>query len=140
MAPLVSQKKGTPEVIPRLRGTYNGTQSLPSSGSSCPMLVKRCSCYTPPHSIKTAPLAKLPANVIIVQNLPCALVVKETICPLLEFLSNLLGLFMSLEPSLILLVEPPTLVLERARCQILLVGALLVVEDVEEGVGVNARV
>jgi hypothetical protein len=70
--------------------------------------------------------------------IPCALVVKETISSLLKLIRNRLRLLVSLEPGLVLLVEAPTLVLERLRRKVLLICALSVVEDVEEGVGVNS--
>lgn len=44
-----------------------------------------------------------------------------------------------LEPSQVLLVEPPTLLLQLSRSQVLEVGTGAVVEDVEEGVDVELR-
>ena len=72
--------------------------------------------------------------------IPCALVVKESIGPLLKLLGDSLGLFMALEPSLVLLVETPALVLECLGCEILLIRALLVVEDVKERIRVDTSV
>lgn len=74
------------------------------------------------------------------KNSPCALIVKEAIRPLLKLLRNILRLLVPLEPRLVLLVEAPALALERLRREELLVRALLVVEGVEEGVGVDAAV
>ena len=73
----------------------------------------------------------------IMTNLPCALIIKEPICPLLEFLCDCLGFLMSLEPSLVLLVEPPALVLERFGREKLLVRALSVIKQVEQRIGVD---
>lgn len=64
-------------------------------------------------------------------SLPGALVVKEPIRPLFVFFRNLLRLLVPLKPRLILLVEPPTLILQSAGREPLLVGILPVVEDVE---------
>lgn len=47
---------------------------------------------------------------------------------------------MPLKPSLVLLMKPPTLILERLSCQILLIAPLLVVEDIEQCVRVDASV
>ena len=47
---------------------------------------------------------------------------------------------MALEPRLVLFMEAPALQLERLCGEILLVGALAVVEDVEEGVGIDTAV
>ena len=47
---------------------------------------------------------------------------------------------MTLEPSLVLLVEPPALVFECLCCKVLLIGTLLVVEDIEERVRVDAGI
>lgn len=73
-------------------------------------------------------------------GLPSALIIKETICALLELLRDRLGLLVPLEPCLVLLVEAPTLALQRFGRQILLVGTLLVVERVEQAVGVYPAV
>lgn len=71
---------------------------------------------------------------------PRGLVVEEPIGPLLEFLRNVLGLLVALEPSLILLVKPPALAFQRLRCQVLLVRPLPIVEGVEQAVSVDAAV
>jgi len=73
-------------------------------------------------------------------GLPSAFVIKETICALLELLCNGLGLLVSLEPCLVLLVEAPALALEGFCRQVLLICPLLVVEGVEQAVGVNPAV
>jgi hypothetical protein len=73
-------------------------------------------------------------------SLPSAFVIKETICALLELLCDGFGLLVPLEPCLVLLVETPALALERLRRQVLLVGSLLVVEGVEQAVGVDPAV
>lgn len=70
--------------------------------------------------------------------LPCAFIIEKAICPLLKVLSNGLGLLVSLKPCLVLLMEPPTLVLESLGSHILLGGPLSVVENVEQGIGVDA--
>ena len=44
-------------------------------------------------------------------NIPCALVIKESVRPLFVLLRNCLGLLMALEPSLVLFVEAPALIL-----------------------------
>lgn len=72
--------------------------------------------------------------------LPCALVVKEAIGALLEFLCDILGFFVPLEPGLVLLVKPPTLVFQRLSGQVLLRRSLLVVKNVKQSVGVYPRV
>ena len=73
-------------------------------------------------------------------NPPGRLVIKEAIRALLELLGDLLGLLVPLEPRLVLLVEPPTLVLQRLRRQILLIRALLVVEYVKQSIRFYPRV
>lgn len=70
-------------------------------------------------------------------NLPGTLVIKEPIRPLFELLRDRLGLLMALEPGLVLLVEAPTLVLQCLGSQILLVGALSIIEDIEQGVCID---
>ena len=77
---------------------------------------------------------------VILRDLPSAFVIKETICALLELLCDGLGLFVPLEPCLVLLMEAPALALERLGRQVLLVGSLLVVEGVEQAVGVDPAV
>ena len=74
------------------------------------------------------------------RDLPSALVIKETISALLKLLCDGLGLLVSLEPCLVLLVEAPTLTFEGLGRQVLLVGSLLVVEGVEQAVGVDPAV
>lgn len=73
-------------------------------------------------------------------NIPSAFVIKETICALLKFLGDCFRLLVSLEPCLVLLVEAPALALQRLRCQVLLICALLVVESIEQAVGVYPAV
>ena len=72
--------------------------------------------------------------------IPCALVVKETICSLFEFFRNRFRFLVSLEPRLVLLVKPPTLVLQGLGREVLLICSLLVVEDVKEGVRIDPLV
>lgn len=62
------------------------------------------------------------------KSLPCALVIEESICPLLVLLRDRFWLFVPLEPCLILLVESPALALECFRRLVLLVCVLTVVE------------
>ena len=71
---------------------------------------------------------------------PCAFVVKEPICALLELLCDCLWLFVTLKPSLILLMEAPALILQCLGREILLVSPLLVVEYVEKCVWIYTRV
>lgn len=68
------------------------------------------------------PITLLTPSVFLVQfcnmwqvnvGLPCALVVKEAVCSLLKLLCDCLWFFVSLKPSLILLVKSPALILER---------------------------
>ena len=73
-------------------------------------------------------------------DLPSALIIKETICALLELLRDGFGLLVPLEPCLVLLVEAPALALESLGRQVLLVGSLLVVEGVEQAVSVDPAV
>lgn len=73
-------------------------------------------------------------------DLPCALVVEEAVRALLKLFRDILGLLVTLEPRLVLLVESPALVLERLGSEVLLRRSLLVVKDVEQSVRVNARV
>lgn len=72
--------------------------------------------------------------------LPCALVVKEPVGALLEFLGNILGLFVPLEPRLVLLMEPPALIFQCLGGQILLCRSLLVVKNVKQSVGIYPRI
>ena len=71
---------------------------------------------------------------------PCALVVKEPISPLLVLLRYVLRLFMSLKPCLILFVETPTLGFERLGGKILLIRTLAVIEDIEQRVRINSSI
>jgi len=73
-------------------------------------------------------------------NLPSALIIKEPVSALLELLGDGLGLLVPLEPCLVLLVEAPTLALQRLCREVLLVCPLLVVEGVEQAVGINPAV
>ena len=74
------------------------------------------------------------------RNSPRALIIKEPIRPLLVLLRHILRLLVPLEPRLVLLVEAPALALQRFGRKELLVGALAVVEAVEERVRVDAAV
>ena len=74
------------------------------------------------------------------RNLPCALVIKETICSLLELLRDCFRLLMPLEPGLILLMESPTLILECLGCQVLLISPLFIVKDVEKRIWIYAGI
>jgi hypothetical protein len=73
-------------------------------------------------------------------NIPSALIIKEPVSALLELLGDVLGLLVPLEPCLILLVETPTLALQRLCREVLLVCPLLVVEGVEQAVGIDPAV
>jgi hypothetical protein len=79
-----------------------------------------------------------------IECLPRALIVEEPICPLLVVFSNRLWLLMPLKPCLILLVESPALRLQRLGRGMLLKGALLVIEGIEERVcfdpGIETRI
>ena len=55
-----------------------------------------------------------------------------------ELLGDVLGLLVTLEPGLILLMEAPTLVSERLGSEVLLIRPLTVVEKVEESIRVNS--
>ena len=73
-------------------------------------------------------------------HLPSAFVVKIPIGALLKLLSDDLGFLVSLKPGVMLLVEPPALILECLGRQVLLRCSLLVVKDVEQGIWVDTRV
>lgn len=73
-------------------------------------------------------------------NLPCALIIEESVSSLLKLLSDSFRFLVALKPSLILFMEAPTLIFEGFRSEILLICALLVVEDVKKCVGVHASV
>jgi hypothetical protein len=73
-------------------------------------------------------------------DLPCALIIEEPVSSLLKLLSDSFRLLVALEPSLILFMEAPTLIFERFRSEVLLICALLVVEDVKKCVRVYASV
>ena len=68
---------------------------------------------------------------------PARLVVKVHVGALLVLVRGDLGLLVPLEPGEVLLVVPPALLLELPRGEVLLVGALLVVEDEEECQGLS---
>ena len=76
----------------------------------------------------------------MLQHLPRALIVKESIRPHLVILGNLLGLFVTLEPCLILLMESPTLTLESLCSQILLICSLAIVEGIEKCICLNSLI
>ena len=71
-------------------------------------------------------------------NLPCALIIEKSVCSLFVFVCDHLWLLMALKPRLILLVKSPALAFQRLCREILLVGTLSIVEDVEEGVCVDS--
>lgn len=71
---------------------------------------------------------------------PSALIVKETISALLKLLGDGLRLLVPLEPCLILLVEAPTLTLQRLCRKVLLICPLLVVEGIEQAVSIDPAV
>lgn len=73
-------------------------------------------------------------------NSPSGFIIEESVSALFKLLRDILGLFMSLEPGLILLVKPPALILQRLCCQILLISTLFVIKDIEECVGLDTRV
>lgn len=70
-------------------------------------------------------------------NEPCAFVVEESVGALLEFFCDVLRLFVTLEPCLVLFVEAPTLVLQRLGGQVLLIRSLTVVEQIEQCIRIN---
>lgn len=72
--------------------------------------------------------------------LPSGLVVEEPIRALLKFLGDVLRFFVTLEPCLVLLVEPPALAFQRLSCKVLLVCALAIVERVEKRILVYTAV
>lgn len=72
--------------------------------------------------------------------LPCALIVKKPICSLLKLLGNRFWLLVALEPSLVLFMETPALILECLRREVLLIRPLFVVEDVEKCIRIYTRV
>lgn len=74
------------------------------------------------------------------QNLPCALIIEEPVGSLLKLLSDSFRLLVALKPSLILLVEAPTLIFEGFRSKVLLICTLPVVEHVKKCVRVHASV
>lgn len=65
------------------------------------------------------------------RNSPGRLIVEETVGALFELLRDVLRFLMPLEPSLVLLVESPRLILQRLGSQVLLVCTLLVIKRVE---------
>jgi hypothetical protein len=72
--------------------------------------------------------------------IPCALIVKEAVGALFEFLCDCLGLLVTLKPCLILLVESPALILQRFGSKILLICFLLVVKDIEQSIRIDPSV
>ena len=73
-------------------------------------------------------------------DLPCAFVVEESIRSLLVLLCDVFGLFVALEPRLILLVETPTLAFKRLRSKVLLIGPLSIVEGVKQSISIYPAV
>ena len=71
---------------------------------------------------------------------PCAFVVEESICALLKLLRDCLWLLVTLEPSLVLLVKAPALILQCLGREVLLVSSLLIVEDVEQRIRIYTRI
>lgn len=82
------------------------------------------------------PLAP-PVLLTAVGGLGLEVVVKVDVGALFKFVRRNLGLLVSLEPGQVFLVEPPRLAFQLVGRQVLLVGALLVVKDEEEGVEVK---
>ena len=77
---------------------------------------------------------------VVGRIVPSALVVEEAIGALLKLLGDILRLLVALEPGLVLLVESPTLTLERFSGEVLLVRALSIVECVEQCIGFDSRI
>lgn len=75
-----------------------------------------------------------------IKCLPRALIIKEPVCSLFVVFCDGFGLLMTLEPRLILFVEPPALALQRFCCKVLLISALAIVEGVEECIRLNPLV
>lgn len=82
----------------------------------------------------------MPPLVISSVHLPCALIVEKSICALLKVFSDVLRFLMSLKPSLILLMESPTLIFQSLGCHVLLGSTLLIVEYIEQSVRVHTGV
>lgn len=76
----------------------------------------------------------LEPKVLFDARTPTRLPIKVNISPLLVFVRGDLGFFVPLEPGHVLFVKPPGLFLEFSCRQVLLVGPLLVVKDVKEGI------
>ena len=70
-------------------------------------------------------------------SIPCTFIVKKSVRPLLILVCNHLRFLVPLKPGLVLLVKSPALAFERFSCEILLVGALSIVEDVEKSVCID---
>ena len=75
-----------------------------------------------------------------VVNIPGAFIIEKAISSLFILFGDVLRLFVPLEPSLVLLVKAPALTLQCLRRKILLICALLVVESVEQAVGIYPAV
>ncbi len=81
------------------------------------------------------------SNILVVHgDVPCGLVIEKPVGPLLKLLRDILGLFMPLEPRLVLLMKTPALVFQGFGRQILLIRALLVVKDIEKCIRLDTRV
>lgn len=68
---------------------------------------------------------------------PRAFIVEEPISALFKFLVDHFGLLVPLEPCLVLLVKPPTKLLQPLGCEVLLIRSLTIVEDIKKGVRVH---
>eukprot|EP01136_Pigoraptor_vietnamica_P030773 Opistho-1_new@8644 len=82
-------------------------------------------------------IAVLERKLALLPLAPARLVVEIDVRALLVLVADVLRVVVALEPRQVLLVEPPALLLELSRSQVLLVRALLVVEDKEERVRVE---
>ena len=75
------------------------------------------------------------AEIRLDSRAPSSLVIEVNVRPLFVLVSGDLGFLVALEPSHVLLVETPALLLEFTRRKILLVGSLRIVEDKEKSIG-----
>lgn len=77
----------------------------------------------------------LKTEILLDTSAPPSLVIKVDVGSLLVFIRRHLWFFVTLEPSHVLFVEPPGLLLQFTSSQVLLVRSLSVVEDEEQAVG-----
>lgn len=75
------------------------------------------------------------AEIRLDSRAPSSLVIEVDVRPLFVLVSGDLGFLVALEPSHVLLVETPALLLEFTSRKILLVGSLRIVKDKEKRIG-----